>query len=85
MSHFTHNRQPAVQNNNGGDDYAKYTKSQRAALKAYDRFYSWFPSFLDVFPDEDAFLEFACYFVITTIVVVIIASRYIKIKPSSFF
>ena len=35
------------------------TRSQKATIKAFDKFYSMFPSFLDVFPDEDAFLTFA--------------------------
>ena len=50
-------------------------------LKAFDKFYSWFPSFLDIFPDEEAFLNFAFWFVILTIGVAFIASRFIKIKP----
>lgn len=44
-----------------------------------------FPSFVDIFPDEDAFLEFALYFFITTIVCVCIMAKYIKIKPSAYF
>ena len=35
------------------------TASQKATIRAFDKFYSMFPSFLDVFPDEDAFLTFA--------------------------
>lgn len=35
------------------------TASQKATLRAFDRFYSMFPAFLDVFPDEDSFLTFA--------------------------
>ena len=35
------------------------TASQKATIKAFDKFYSMFPSFLDVFPDEEAFLTFA--------------------------
>ena len=50
-------------------------------LQAFDKFYSWCPSFLDVFPDEDAFLNFALWFVVCTIVATFVASRYIKIKP----
>jgi hypothetical protein len=35
------------------------TASQKATMRAFDRFYAMFPSFLDIFPDEDAFLTFA--------------------------
>ena len=35
------------------------TANQKATIRAFDKFYSMFPSFLDVFPDEDAFLTFA--------------------------
>jgi hypothetical protein len=49
--------------------------------QAFDKFYSWFPSFLDMFPDEDAFLNFAFWFVILTIVGAFVAARFIKIKP----
>merc|ERR1712098_474446 len=58
-----------------------HTRNQKATIKAFDKFYSWFPAFLDIFPDEEAFLNFAFWFVILTIVGAFIASRYIKIKP----
>jgi len=35
------------------------TANQKATIRAFDKFYSMFPAFLDVFPDEDAFLTFA--------------------------
>jgi len=57
------------------------TANQKATIRAFDKFYSWFPSFLDLFPDEDAFLSFVFWFVLGTIVVVVILSRYITIKP----
>ena len=57
------------------------TASQKATIRAFDKFYSWFPSFLDVFPDEDAWLSFVFWFVLATIVVAIVISRYIVIKP----
>ncbi len=85
-SHFQHSPVSVGDGDGGdGDIGPRYTRSQRAAVKAYDRFYSWFPAFLDMFPDEDAFLEFAFYFILTTILGVIIASRYIKIRPSTYF
>ena len=56
-------------------------RKQKGTIKAFDKFYSWFPAFLDMFPDEEAFLTFAFWFVITTIAVAFVASRYIKIKP----
>ena len=73
----------ASHNPNSKPDHfgAHITKNQKATIKAFDKFYSWFPSFLDVFPDEEAFLNFAFWFVICTIVGVIIISRYVKIKP----
>ena len=57
------------------------TASQKATIRAFDKFYSWFPSFLDVFPDEDAWLNFVFWFVLATIVVAVVVSRYIVIKP----
>lgn len=57
------------------------TASQKATIRAFDKFYSMFPSFLDIFPDEDAFLSFAFWFVLTTLVTAFILSRYITIKP----
>ena len=35
-----------------------------------------FPAFLDIFPDEDAFLNFAFGFVFVTIITVFVISRY---------
>ena len=58
-----------------------HTRSQKATIRAFDKFYSWFPSFLDMFPDEEAFVNFAFWFVVFTIVMAFIASRFIKIKP----
>ena len=57
------------------------TASQKATIRAFDKFYSWFPSFLDVFPDEDAWLNFVFWFVLATLVVAVVVSRYIVIKP----
>ena len=55
--------------------------NKKGTIVAFDHFYSWFPSFLDMFPDEEAFVNFYFGFVIVTIVLAIVASRYIKIKP----
>ena len=60
------------------------TRGQKATLRAYDKFYDMLPSFLDVFPDEDAFLNFAFYFVMCTIVTAFILARFVKIQPSGF-
>jgi hypothetical protein len=60
------------------------TASQKALTKAFDKFYNMFPSFLDVFPDEDAFLSFVTYFVLITLVTVIVLAKYVKINPSGF-
>jgi hypothetical protein len=57
------------------------TASQKATIRAFDKFYSWFPSFLDVFPDEDAWLNFVFWFVLATLVVAVVVSRYVVIKP----
>ena len=54
------------------DDYFSgrgVTASQKATIRAFDRFYSMFPSFLDVFPDEDAFLAFAFWYYFQTSVI----------------
>ena len=62
--------------------HSKYIhRKQKGTIKAFDKFYSWFPAFLDMFPDEEAFLTFAFWFVIATVAVAFVASRYIKIKP----
>merc|ERR1712126_584515 len=82
MSQYSaqHNRHPySEQDNFGGRVH--HTRNQKATIKAFDKFYSWFPSFLDIFPDEDAFLNFAFWFVILTIVGAFVAARFIKIKP----
>eukprot|EP00096_Caligus_rogercresseyi_P014131 TRINITY_DN6660_c0_g1_i1.p2 TRINITY_DN6660_c0_g1~~TRINITY_DN6660_c0_g1_i1.p2 ORF type:complete len:464 (-),score=68.06 TRINITY_DN6660_c0_g1_i1:1623-3014(-) len=34
------------------------TRSQKATIQAFDKLYSMFPSFIDVFPDEEAFFKF---------------------------
>ncbi len=81
MSHF-HSIRGSVEDDLEGN---RYTASQKATIRAFDKVYSWFPSFLDVFPDEDAFLEFVFYFVLTVLVAVLVASRYITIKPSAVF
>ena len=57
------------------------TANQKATIRAFDKFYSWFPSFLDVFPDEDAWLNFVFWFVLATIVVTIIIAKRVTIKP----
>ena len=61
------------------------TRGQKATLRAYDRVYGMIPSFLDIFPDEDAFLAFAAQFVVASIVVAFLLARYVKIKPSGYF
>lgn len=57
------------------------TESQKATIRAFDRFYGMLPSFLDIFPDEEAFLHFALCFVIATLAGAFVLSRYITIKP----
>ena len=57
------------------------TANQKATIRAFDKFYSWFPSFLDIFPDEDAWLNFVFIFVVATIVGVFVISRFVTIKP----
>jgi len=74
------NKHPYSAEDRFGGQY-HYTKKQKGTIKAFDKFYSWFPAFLDMFPDEEAFLNFAFWFVIATIAVAVIASRWIKIKP----
>ena len=56
-------------------------RNQKGTIKAFDKFYSWFPSFLDIFPDEESFLNFAFWFVICTIAGAFVLSKFIKIKP----
>ena len=56
-------------------------RNQKGTIKAFDKFYSWFPSFLDIFPDEECFLNFAFWFVICTITGAFVLSKFIKIKP----
>ena len=65
----------------GSGGRVHHTQNQKATIKAFEKFYSWFPAFLDIFPDEEAFLNFAFWFFVLTIVGVVVASRYIKIKP----
>lgn len=45
-----------------------------------DRIYKDIPSFTDIFT-EDTFYVFCFCFVITTILIAVILSRYIKLKP----
>jgi len=49
------------------------------AVEAIDHLYSQFPAFTDIF-DEESFYLFAFCFTCVTILVAVIASRYIKIK-----
>ena len=87
MSHFTHPRGAGISTihqTKDGQFHRGVTANQKATFKAFDRFYGMFPTFLDLFPDEDAFLEFAVWFVAITIVSVIILSRFIKITPSTY-
>ena len=87
MSHYMHQKGPGistVHQTKDGEFQRGVTANQKATLKAFDRFYGMFPTFLDLFPDEDAFLEFAIWFVALTIVTVIILSRFIKITPSTY-
>lgn len=62
-------------------DLRRYTANQRATIRAYDRFYNMMPSFLDLFPDEDAFLSFAAMFVASTLIVAFVLSRFVHIRP----
>ena len=61
-----------------------HTRNQKATIKAFDKFYSWFPAFLDIFPDEEAFLNFAFWLIVLTVVDAMVASTYIKINPIKF-
>merc|ERR1711997_948242 len=74
------NRHPYSAEDRFGGQY-HYTKNQKGTIKAFDKFYSWFPSFLDIFPDEDSFLNFAFWFVICTVAGAFVLSKFIKIKP----
>ena len=55
---MSHNRHPYSSPDNFGGG-VHHTRSQKATIRAFDKFYSWFPSFLDMFPDEEAFVNFA--------------------------
>ena len=57
------------------------TASQKATIRAFDYFHAKIPAFLDLFPDEEAWLNFVFWFVLITIFVICIVSRYVKIKP----
>jgi hypothetical protein len=63
---MSHNRHPYSSPDNFGGG-VHHTRSQKATIRAFDKFYSWFPSFLDMFPDEEAFVNFAFWFVVLTI------------------
>jgi hypothetical protein len=79
MSHFTHQQQAgisSVHQTKDGQFHRGVTANQKATMRAFDKFYSMFPHFLDIFPDEDAFLDFAFYFCIVTVVTVFILARY---------
>jgi len=82
MSHYSahYNRHPYSEKDSFGGN-VHHTRNQKATIKAFDKFYSWFPSFLDMFPDEETFLNFALWFVVLTIIGVFIAARFITIKP----
>ena len=54
---MSHNRHPYSSPDNFGGG-VHHTRSQKATIRAFDKFYSWFPSFLDMFPDEEAFVNF---------------------------
>ena len=77
---MSHNRHPYSEVDSFGGG-VHHTRSQKATIRAFDKFYSWFPAFLDMFPDEETFLNFAFAFVLLTFLAALIASRFIKIKP----
>ena len=76
-NHHSFNNNPSMKSDHFGRGV---TRNQKATIQAFDRFYSFFPSFIDIFPDEDAFLNFAFWFVVCTFVGAFILSRYITIK-----
>lgn len=91
MSHLYHggaghdgDRLHSVHQNTNGDFKRGVTENQKATIRAFDKFYSMFPSFIDIFPDEDAFLDFAFWFVVVTVVTVTILAKFVKIKPSTY-
>ena len=55
--------------------------NQKATIRAFDYFHAKIPAFLDLFPDEEAWLNFVFWFVLGTIVVIVVVSRYVTIKP----
>jgi hypothetical protein len=55
------------------------SKKGSATLEAISNIYNTVPSFTDVF-DEESFYVFAVCFTLITIVVAIVASRFITIK-----
>lgn len=56
------------------------TKSNKGNLKVIEEIYNQIPAFTDVF-SEDTFYVFVVFFVLSTILVAFILSRFITIKP----
>jgi large subunit ribosomal protein L53 len=59
----------------------KHVHGGGGALDAINHIYEQFPAFTDVF-DEETFYLFAFAFTCTTVLLAVIASRFITIKPS---
>lgn len=55
-------------------------KNQKYHIRLIETLYNKIPSFTDLF-DEDTFLLFVGCFVATTIAIVFILSRFIKLRP----
>lgn len=57
-----------------------HNKAKTGHLKVIENLYNELPAFTDVF-DEESFYVFVACFVTGTILLVVILSRYVKIKP----
>ncbi|KAJ0182436.1 hypothetical protein K1T71_001805 [Dendrolimus kikuchii] len=56
------------------------TKSNKGSLNVIEEIYHHVPAFTDLF-SEDTFYVFVVFFVLSTIMVAFILSRFITIKP----
>jgi len=57
--------------------------TRNAALEAINDIYNSFPAFTDVF-DEETFYIFAAFFVLLTIFIAFLLSRFITLKEKDF-
>lgn len=58
----------------------KDTIKKRGSMDVIEKLYREMPAFTDVFTEETFYIFVGC-FVATTLVLVFIASRFVKIKP----